>query len=782
MLLDQISIHAFIQNNAIKTEAGEILDFSKYRFMYDIYADRSPLVCCMKCLDPKTRVLTSDLRWKEIKDIQVGEGLFSVDEFSDGKKGRRFRTAIVEKKWKTFQEAYKITLEDGREITASSAHKFLTRKYTYNTDTAWKEVSEMKAGDLVRHIVTPWGESDIDDGWFGGIIDGEGHVRTQSGVQIDIVQNPGEISDKIEEYLLKNNVKFRKDLRDKKGFSDRHINCFEVSGSEDSLRLFGKCRPVKFLRNKAVFENKKVGGVGKSWVKIVSIEPVGTRSLVDIQTSTRTFIAEGVVTHNCAQIGFTTYEIIKTAHQCRYEGKDILYVLPTADDVKRFSGGKTNKILGHNPVMASWTKDKDSVEQKQFGKNTVYYQGSWTERAALMITAKKLVVDEYDRCKQDIVEQYDSRLQSTANPEKAFFSNPSLPDFGIDKWYKKSDQKKWHITHSCGKNYIMDETCINYSTELYECPHCGGEITDEERRMGEWKATATGEWSGYWIPLWIAPWMPASKIAQMKREKTPEFFANFVAGLPYVNTNDMLSQKILESNLVEIVNPREDRTIIGLDTGHNLHYTMMNKQGIFYHGYCPSVAEMNNQPGYDPYDEIERHMLEDKRAILISDQGGDLIGIRKLQAKFPGRVYLCWFVKETKNKQLIRWGENEEAGKVPVDRNRVVQLAVDQFKDQRLTVNGTVEDWQPWFNHWLNIYRVREDMDENEPMYGWKWVWKRKGPDHWAMATIYALVGMDRFAQDLAQIVSKDSRMAGIETGSRADGVITAGNFYRPNI
>ena len=72
----------------------------------------------------------------------------------------------------------------------------------------------------------------------------------------------------------------------------------------------------------------------------------------------------------CAQIGFTTYEILKSAHQCRFEGIDILYVLPTSDDVKRFSGGKTNKILSQNPTMAEWTKDKDTILQKKVGKKT----------------------------------------------------------------------------------------------------------------------------------------------------------------------------------------------------------------------------------------------------------------------------------------------------------------------------------------------------------------------------------------------------------------------------
>ena len=491
-----------------------------------------------------------------------------------------------------------------------------------------------------------------------------------------------------------------------------------------------------------------------------------------------------VCAKKCAQIGFTTFEIIKTAHECANEGIDIVYVLPTDNDVKTFSGGKTNKIISQNPIFDTWTKDKDSVEQKQFVKNTIYYRGSWTNRAALSFTAKKLVVDEYDRCKQDIVEQYDSRLQSVADPRKAFFSNPSLPDFGIDRWYKISDQKKFNINHSCGGRFIMDEGCIDYENELYICPLCKKEITDEERRMGEWynkddvkwtgEIAGPYEWSGWWIPLWIAPWMSAKQISQMKKEKTPEFFANFVAGEAYINSTDALSQKALEKCLTDEVNSQEGRVIIGIDSGHNLHYTMLNKQGIFYHGYCPSVAEMGFKPGYDPYDEIEKRMLEYPNSIVMADQGGDLIGIRKLQAKYKGRVFLVHSVKETRTQQLIRWGDDEEYGKVLIDRNRVMQLTVDQLNDNRLSFNGSLEDWQPFFEHALNIYRVKEITGEaNDPQYGWKWVWKRKGPDHWFLSMVYALVGLDRYAEDLATIISKKGPLSDIPVGTDAHGAVT---------
>lgn len=470
----------------------------------------------------------------------------------------------------------------------------------------------------------------------------------------------------------------------------------------------------------------------------------------------------------CAQIGFTTYEIFKSAHQCKNEGIDIIYVLPTSDDVTKFSGGKTNKILAQNPIMQAWTKDKDSIEQKQFGDNTIYYQGSWTSRVALMITAKKLIVDEYDRCKPEVVEQYDSRLQSVADPQKAFFSNPSKPDFGVHIWYQKSDEKKWNITHSCGSRFVMDETCIDYKKEIYKCPKCLGEITDEERNNGEWynkddekwegTLNEKYQWSGWWIPLWIAPWMSAPKICEMKREKSAEFFSNFVAGLPYLNTNDALSMPLLVNNLIDRINDQSGRIVCGVDTGHNIHYVLMNKQGIFYHGYINSVAE-NEQlevpiPNYDPYDELDKLMQRFPKMIMVADQGGDLIGIRKLQNKYKGRVFLCWFTKETKTKQIIRWGEGVEFGKVLVDRNRAIQVCVDEIKDRRFPIWGSLEDWTPYFMHWLNIYRVREEQgEEGDPQYNWRWVWKRKGPDHLALATIYARVALDKYGESLAEIV-----------------------------
>lgn len=237
--------------------------------------------------------------------------------------------------------------------------------------------------------------------------------------------------------------------------------------------------------------------------------------------------------------------------------------------------------------------------------------------------------------------------------------------------------------------------------------------------------------------------------------KRPILYKQKWLGEPYVSPNDLLSLVTLTKCLLPEVNAQDGRIIIGVDTGHDIYYTLMNKQGVFYHGYCQSPQEVND-PNYDPYNQLDSLMQRYPRSIMVADQGGDLIGIRKLQMKYKGRVFLCWFVKETKSQQIIRWAENDEEGKVLVDRNRMIQLTIDQINDQRILFNGTNEDWKPFFEHCLNIYRIKEITgEENDPQYGWRWVWKRKGADHWFMSMIYGLVGMDRFAQDLAQIIHK---------------------------
>ena len=190
------------------------------------------------------------------------------------------------------------------------------------------------------------------------------------------------------------------------------------------------------------------------------------------------------------QIGFSTMAILKTIWLSRNYGMNIGYILPTVEMVQKFVGSKVNGIATQNPIISTWMKDKDSITLKQIDKNYIHYLGAMTERSAIMLSLDMLVADEYDKAPQEILETYDSRLQHSTFGYKWIFSNPTHPDFGVDRFWNMSDKKMWHIKHSCGKEYIMGENCINYTTEQYQCPECKNIITAEEIRMGRWLPTA----------------------------------------------------------------------------------------------------------------------------------------------------------------------------------------------------------------------------------------------------------------------------------------------------
>jgi len=454
--------------------------------------------------------------------------------------------------------------------------------------------------------------------------------------------------------------------------------------------------------------------------------------------------------------------ILKTIWLAQMFKMDVGYVLPTYEMVQKFVGSKVNRMAQQSPYISSLMRDKDSITQKQIGESFIHYLGAQTDTAPIMLSLDMIVADEYDKAPQNILETYDSRLLHSKYGYKWLFSNPTSPDFGVDKFWRMSDQKIWHVNHSCGEKVLFDESCIDYEAKIFRCPKCKKEITDEERHMGEWVKTAKGEWSGYWIPLWINPLKNAKDIAEYKRTKNAEYFYNFVAGLPYAGSGNKVSAMTLEKCMTPKINDQDGRIIIGVDTGLPIHYVLANKKGYFHYGTCS-----NPLTGKDPYDELEALLKRFNNSIIIADQGGDLIGIRKLQAKYPGRVYLVWYRADRKTMKVIQWGEGEEYGKVIVDRNRAIQQFIDEMVDKRVTFNGTEGDWHDYIVHWMNIHREWEYDDSGQVDKSRGFVWTRTGPDHWVHATIYARVGLDRYSETKAKVVGLDM----------FDGISNAVNF-----
>lgn len=438
------------------------------------------------------------------------------------------------------------------------------------------------------------------------------------------------------------------------------------------------------------------------------------------------------------QIGLTVLMIIKSFFVAKNKKKDIIYTLPTQSDVNDMAGGKVNRIVAQNPIMKQWVKEHDSVEQKTVGSNIIYYRGTFTNKQAMMVSSQLNIHDEVDASKSDVIEQYETRLQANKDGWRWYFSHPSLVGLGVHKYFLLSDQKHWFIKcpHCKLQQYLEWNTSdptkmsIDIVKEVFICKGCKGELSDDDRRKGIWvKRFNDGRlFSGYSISQLMCPWISAKKICQDYREKTADYFYNYVLGLPYAGSGNQVTAEVIERNIVDKVNDQSSRIIIGVDSGLPMWVTIGNEQGIFYYG---SVKTWN---------EIEAFMKRWPTSVVVGDQGGDLIGIRQLQEKYPRRVYLVYYRRDRKTSEIIKWSENDK--EVIVDRNKAIQLVIDEFTDRRMVLFGNKTDYHDYINHFLNIYRiVEEDKSTLMPMY----VWERNGPDHLVHSTVYYRVGLDKF-------------------------------------
>ena len=240
----------------------------------------------------------------------------------------------------------------------------------------------------------------------------------------------------------------------------------------------------------------------------------------------------------------------------------------------------------------------------------------------------------------------------------------------------------------------------------------------------------------------MCSWITAAKIIQDYEEKPADYFYNYVLGLPYSGGDSKLTQKALFQNLTGVGTAAEtnERVVIGIDTGLKLDYIIRNKRlGLFFQGEAES------------YKDLDAHMRRWPKAIAVMDAGGDLIGSREFAERWKGRVFLVYFTSERKDNELWSWGEGDKFGQGTIDRERAIQLVVDEFRTKRIPLQGTESDWYEYYLDWSNLSRIKIFDPKTNQMRGVKWV--RNGRDHRALATVLWRMGIDKFTDSDAEIV-----------------------------
>jgi len=501
------------------------------------------------------------------------------------------------------------------------------------------------------------------------------------------------------------------------------------------------------------------------------------------------------------QIGATVMNTLKSLWVAKNLRRQIIYTLPTQGDVQDMVGGSFNRIIAQNPILMDWVRDHDTVEQKSVGESMIFYRGTFTSKQAMMIPSGLNIHDEVDASDPNVIVQYENRLQAQEDGGwRWYFSHPSLSGHGVDVYWQQSDKKEWHITCSkCDTEQVMQwPQNVDIEGQRFICSHCKQTLSEEDRAFkGRWKnqdgVVWTGEidgdyeFSGWHVSQLMLYNKTAIQIINAYQDplKDKQYFYNYVLGLPYVDSDDRIDPAVVLRNCVDIVNDQTDRIVIGADTGHGIHFVCMNKQGVFYYEHDHEITASRT-----PYDRVKELLKRWPKSVAVFDQGGDLIGVRQLQTEYPGRVFLCFYNKDRKSIEPIEWGSNDEYWKVRVDRNRMMTLCVEQLRDTgRIILNGTKDEWSEFAAMFGNMYREKivakeQKGKDDRTLYGSEYVWKRNGPDHFAHAFLYAMVGMQRFGGGEAKVLG-DNVYTGMQSGRIVEAQVinsfAPGSFTKDN-
>lgn len=128
-----------------------------------------------------------------------------------------------------------------------------------------------------------------------------------------------------------------------------------------------------------------------------------------------------------------------------------MYILPTDGFMWDFVKERINAILDFVKAYKNTSKSfrsPDSLSLKRLFGVPLKFVGAHNRKNFYSFTARFLSIDEYDLCNQDNLVFAEDRLLSAFQSEapiRRYFGNPSIPGFGIDDLFDKSDKKEYML-------------------------------------------------------------------------------------------------------------------------------------------------------------------------------------------------------------------------------------------------------------------------------------------------------------------------------------------------
>jgi hypothetical protein len=276
-------------------------------------AERQAMNSPIQCLSPEVKVLRDDLRWIALGDLKEGDNVISISEYPEGR-WRVWKPASIDVLKPDFDVMYRLHFDDGTFIDATAAHKWLCYRSKAFSKVAWVETEKLTENNYILKTFDVWEDTNNRDlGYLAGAFDADGtfySLQANGTKNVQFCQKSGYVLNEVMRILDRYGFSYYVHESEIKDYSWATLRI--KGGFAAQLRFLGLIRPIRLLArfNEFGLPHNFVNK-GRLNHKLIKKEYIGRREIVRIATSTQTFFADGMPTHNSGASDYTYIGLIR---------------------------------------------------------------------------------------------------------------------------------------------------------------------------------------------------------------------------------------------------------------------------------------------------------------------------------------------------------------------------------------------------------------------------------------------------------------------------------------
>lgn len=476
--------------------------------------------------------------------------------------------------------------------------------------------------------------------------------------------------------------------------------------------------------------------------------------------------ANHMVGQKAAQMAFTETAINRAFKAIDIDRQSVLYVLPTErPDAADFSSSRFDPALELSQHLSDLFSDTKNMGLKRAGMASLYVRSARSRSQLKSVPAGVVIFDELDEMAEYMVDLGRKRASGQFQKYEFDLSTPTVPKFGINAEFEKSDQRHYVFKCPCCSRFteLTFPECIVITAEThyedkikgsyYICKECKGRL--DHNQKAEWLGVGNAHWQknfegrhvyGYHInqmySFTVQPWEFA--VSALKRhlseEKEQEFF-NSDLGLPHVVKGAQINEADLNRAEGQYAKSHRAGTnqfvCCGIDIGNKIHveiteYLIDKKKARLTNDVnLMSEARVLTQLTVDEFEELDELMFRFNVNSVVIDRQPEQRKSKEFQNRFREIAKTCVTTGDKITGRDIIEHEWEDEDAVSIDKTSWMDVALRRFKANtiKIPLNTDLE----YRDHIKEPVRVYKKNAQGQP----RGRYLAAGADHYAMARTY---------------------------------------------